>query len=499
MNPLWGLLLALPLIAAYLVRARVQRRTVSSLTIFRVLQEQVEVKRRFAVPHGLLSLLLVLLALVALVGSLLEPVPPRDVVVLLDQSTSMLAGDRQEQAREHLEAVVESLGRRDRIGLVDHRGRILLPLTEDHGAALELPLEPGGEPVPGATALARALGDEVLLIGDGGFGDGELQHLLVGEAADNLGITAVAARRTDGLGGLEVQVQVLNATDEDAVVPLQIGPELEGLWVPAGQQTSKTVVVDGEELLIRLPGEDGAAYDDQVSVRVGELTQARVLLLTERPDGFLASALRVHPRVELFVADSAESGQGYDLVLLEGVEGPTDARTVAFGVPAAHFGLEGQAVKRPTLIRWAFDDPALRFVDLDDIKVLRGEQIQGGEPLLETEQGALAVRLGDDLIVGFALEDSDLALRLGFVNLIANLVDHAAPPMDPTLIEGTLSSQESRLMPVRLGPEPQLDTGWALWRLALAAALLLLLAEAALQLRRRRRRLPQVQEQRHAA
>jgi hypothetical protein len=488
MSALWGLLLAIPVVAAYLVRARVQRRTVSSLTIFRVLQDQVEVKRRFAVPHGWLSLLMVLAALTALVGSLLETAPPRDVAVLFDHSASMAAGDRMSQASDHLDALLDGLQPRDRVALLDHTGRILVPLTADHEAVREhaATLSPAGSARPGALDVAQAVG-EVVLIGDGGV-TGQALHLGVGEAAPNHGLVAVGARRTDGLGGVEVQAQVLNASDEDALIPVQIGALREGLFVPAGEQVGLTRTLDDtDEVLVQIEGDDSLQADDLVKVTLAPLTTAKVLLVSERPDGFLASALRVHPRADLRVAEAWTAGD-WDLVVYEGIEGPLDGRTASFGVPAAHFGLEGREVKKPELIRWSFDDTALRFVELDTVKVLRAEELTGpGEALLETETGALAMRVEDDLVVGFGLSDTDLPLRLAFVNLVANLVDEAAPVMAPPVFEGVLSADETRLNPVVRGESPVVGSAFSVWRIALVLALLLLLAEAALPLLRRRR------------
>ncbi len=81
------------------------------------------------------------------------------------------------------------------------------------------------------------------------------------------------------------------------------------------------------------------------------------------------------------------------------------------------------------------------------------------QSLLDSEQGPLAVhaRLADqDLVVfGFAPHDSDLVLRVGFVNLIANAVEWAAPaaPDDPGALPAqVLPATESQLDPVRAIP-----------------------------------------------
>ena len=105
----------------------------------------------------------------------------------------------------------------------------------------------------------------------------------------------------------------------------------------------------------------------------------------------------------------------------------------------------------------------------------------------------LVVRAQDErdvVVFGFAPHDSDLVLRVGFVNLIANAVEWAAPaaPDDPGAEPPrVLPATESRLDPVRAIPgalqgdfadRPATDN--PLWRTLAWVALTLLLLEGLL-------------------
>jgi hypothetical protein len=73
--------------------------------------------------------------------------------------------------------------------------------------------------------------------------------------------------------------------------------------------------------------------------------------------------------------------------------------------------------------------------------------------LIDTEQGSLALAGqwdGREMVyVGFAPHQSDLVLRVGFVNFMANLVEWAAPapPEQEDDRSGVLSAIESRVAP----------------------------------------------------
>jgi hypothetical protein len=180
----------------------------------------------------------------------------------------------------------------------------------------------------------------------------------------------------------------------------------------------------------------------------------------------------LHPRVDLDVVGPYDTAphDSYDLVVLE-----TDVRQgslpetehlIAFGTDPAPLGLPtGKHLASPRILRWSFDDPLFRFVDLTDIDLPRGtvlpETGKDVTSLVDTENGALAVRRSEEnrqvVYFGFAPAESDLVLRVGFVNLMANVVEWSAPPAEAADEGATvLPASESLLDP---GPVPGTVSG----------------------------------------
>ena len=164
-------------------------------------------------------------------------------------------------------------------------------------------------------------------------------------------------------------------------------------------------------------------------------------------------------------------------------------------------------------MRWSFDDPLFRFVSFDEVQVPKADVLAVGEgqtALIDSDRGPLAVVARAEgrevLAFGFVPHESDFVLRVGFVNLVANLVEWAAPP--PPAAEG--EEAEAFALPAiesHVDPPPQISgttrgewsgpvrSHMALWRLLawLAAGLLALewlLPAAALGVGRLWSRLP---------
>jgi hypothetical protein len=103
----------------------------------------------------------------------------------------------------------------------------------------------------------------------------------------------------------------------------------------------------------------------------------------------------------------------------------------------------------------------------------------------------VAVRLareeGDVLAFGFGLRDTDLGLRAAWVNLVANLVDEAAPLPEVLPAQGLLDAAESAPPLVVEKPLPEVPLAALSWVL-LGLALFALLAEAVAAAARRGQR-----------
>ncbi len=470
--------LALPVVVAYFHRRRKTPLEVPSAILFRVIAGQATpASRAMARPRHLLSLLMLLLALAGLVIALADlqrdDEQPRNYIVVLDTSASMgttALGDDQtrlEHAVERLEEAVGKLGQQDRVALItaSDRATVRVGPSEDHGRVLEVAREqaPAGtsEGTPAALRIADAMcrANEhaaVVLLSDGvGVSAPStrcpIEHVAVGRKGPNVGISALSVREADTLGLAEIylavtadleapreaEVELLLDDKLTEVVPLDLPAEGEVkrlLRVPLlpGRRVTARLRSSGDDVL---PADDVAWAPRRLGGRI------QTLLITETRLSFTAEALRLHPRVDLSVIGPHDQtpSERFDLVLLEAPRPaaalPSARHVVTLGVPAAELGFASKAeVEGPEIVRWSFDNPLFRFVSFDEVQVPKAtilEVAAGQTALIDSDQGPLAVASSgpeqDRIAFGFLPHETDFVLRVGFVNLVANLVEWAAP------------------------------------------------------------------------
>ncbi len=499
--------LALPLIAAYLHRRRRTPKTVPSAMLFRLIAgPQTPTSRAMAKPRHLISLLLMLLALAGLITALAdlqrEGEQPRAYVVVLDTSASMGTqgvGDDQTRLQlgvEHLEQSLQRLGPRDRVALVTTgaQTQVKLGFTEDHGRVVEVArgLTPAGssdESISAlriADAMCRATEDAAIVFISDGVGVSApstrcpIEHVAIGRVGPNVGITALSVREADALGLAEVYLAVTADRDAEGQVDVAIGldghlMDVVSVDVPASGEAKKlhrVALPPGARVSARLdnvPADtlpaDNVAWTPR---RIGG--QVRVLLVSTTRLSFTAEALRLHPRVDLTVIGPFDEvpDPAYDLVVLETprpvAKLPAADHVLALGVEATDFGITSKgAIEEPEIVRWDFDDPMFRFVSFDRIQLpgaLVFEPTDEQTSLVDTDAGPIAVAARwedrDVIAFGFSPHASDFVLRVGFVNLVANAVEWATPPL-PAPEEG--SEAEAFAMPTtesRVTPPPQI-------------------------------------------
>ena len=543
------LALAVPVVLAYLHRRRRDKRVVSSSILFRALQSRVTATRQaVARPRHWLSLVLMLAVLAALVTGLAEvrseAEQPRTIIVVLDTSVSMGAHDEDEPSRleegiAKLAELVATLSPLDRVALIttgaetrvrvglttDHRrllaaARVATPAGDSSGVTAALRIADAMCPKPESPEPARPKPEstKILIVSDGvGVGSAgdtrcDVEQLLVGTAGPNYGITALSVREADALGLAEVHLGITSAaggSPRQLEVELSLDGELidvVSLDVPAGGEVEKIhrlKLGEGDWLSARLrsQGTDHLAADDEARAPRHAGRRVSVLLVAPPQASFVGSALQVHPRVDLTqaatVADyEPAAGTKLDLAIVEGLEALSReqaaqlpaAHLVVMGLPPDELGFSGgRQVEQPAIIRWSFDDPLFRFVDLADVEIPRAWLLPPTESsLIDTGEGSLAARrqLGQKPLVylGFAPAHSDLVLRVAFVNLVANLVEWAAPREPAPAGQGgsyVISAAESRIAPQELPDatewEPptiaQQAAGLGTWQLLLLAAL----------------------------
>ncbi len=533
------LALALPVVVAYFHRRRRTPLRVPSAILFRVIAgSATPSSRAMAKPRHLLSLLLLLVALLGLVAALADlqrdDEKARSYIVVLDTSASMGAtalGDdtpRLDDAVERLEQTLSKLGQQDRVALITAADRavVRVGLTEDHGRVLEVARQqqPRGtsEGTPAALRIADAMCRAndlaaIVLLSDGvGVSapstECPVEHVPVGRLGPNVGISALSVREADTLGLAEVYIAIASDLEEPAEAELELLlddqlVEVVPLDLPATGEIKRLLRIPlppGRRVTARLrDGRDDVLAADDVAWsprRVGN--RLRTLLITDTRLSFTADALRLHPRVDLSVIGPNDQSppEHFDLVVLEAPRAaaalPDTTHVVALGVPADDLGFATTqtGVEGLEIVRWSFDDPLFRFVSFREVQIPSASVLALGDgqtSLIDSDKGPLAVAGSDGhrqvVAFGFVPHESDFVLRVGFVNLIVNLVEWAAPPVatdedgeaesfalpaveshvdPPVQIQGTTRGEFSG--PVR--------TRAALWRLLawLAAGLLAL-------------------------
>lgn len=544
MSPLqpWALALAalaVPVVLAYLHRRRRTPLRVPSAILLRVIAGQATpTSRAVAKPRHILSLLLVLLALAGLVAALVDlqrdEERPRNTIVVLDTSASMGAtapGDdaaRLSQAVDRLEQAVGKLGQQDRIALVTAADDavVRVGLTEDHARVVEVAraLEPAGgsdgtvAALRIADAMCRANEHATVVLVSDGVGVSApstrcaIEHVPVGRLGPNVGINALAVREADALGLAEVYLAV--TADRDAPSEVEVELSVDGMLLevvpldlPAEGEVKRLLRVPmppGRRVTaqLRSPGLDLLAADDVAWAprRLGG--RVRALLVTDTRLSFTAEALRLHPRVDLSVIGPTDQTptESFDLLVLEAprpaVALPEASHVVVLGAPATDLGvaIRKEGAEGAEIVRWSFDDPLFRFVSFDDVQVPKANVLEVGEgqtALVDSDQGPLAVMATTAerkvLAFGFLPHETDFVLRVGFVNLVANLVEWAAPPA-PVVTEQEADSFALPAAESRIDPPTQIAgtarsewsgpvrTHMAPWRLLswLAAAILAL-------------------------
>lgn len=370
---------AAALVTLYVLRLRRQRVEVPFSPLWQQVLQERSASRLWDRLKRLLSLLLQLALLGLIVLALADPQSDaqrregRSVVIVLDASASMSAGDEEggrgrfERAVEHVRDAIARLGPRDEAMLVvmDRTVRPLTPFVRDPAALERALVDVAPSDTPGD--LGEALhfaGDALrdrprahLVVATDGAGQDAPTLALpahvalhlhpVGRSGDNVGITAFNVRRypanrTD----FEVYVRVENFADAPAEVELSVWAEgsmsaRQTLTLDAGASATRLigdVPAAGDELEARVrvvAGDvvDVFALDDVAYARVPEARPLRVLAVTPG-NLYLEGPLLLNPSLDVSVIapeayaapNAGDPSAGFDVTLFDGVTPPVADR-----------------------------------------------------------------------------------------------------------------------------------------------------------------------------
>jgi hypothetical protein len=366
----WGLI-SLPIILLlHVLRNRRQQLPISSLQLWRGLQQ----KKQGSLPRSIpLSVMLMLQLLVAtgLTLALAQPVfsfllkQPSHHIFILDLTTSMTAEDvglgsgaiasRFDLAKQSLQADLQSLAEQDAFTLIGLKAKPEV-LFSGTGAQKEQTLLALANLAPGATgidllaALDLAKGfidpnrqNQILILTDAAYSVDPAAlpmmpapvewQIISGQApAGNQAWLNVSARAWPD-GRQRLFGRVVNYSDQPVAKTIEVYADerrFDTLTIqlePQGE-TARVWTLPAQTLTaaLQLVEADSLALDNRADLLLTETNQAKVLLISETPDT-LSRALTAQPGVELSVASptaNTPDPANFDLVVYEGSALPLD-------------------------------------------------------------------------------------------------------------------------------------------------------------------------------
>lgn len=474
-----GFLAILPgIVALYFLKLKRREKEISSTWLWRPVLLDRQANSLWQKLRASLLLLIQLLAALALILAAARPyamvkaATAGNTVVLLDATGAMQAADLQPNRFEAARAEVRKLigqmpaGGKMSLLLLTRSPQIIVAGSSDRdglrrgldGARVTAGDGDLGQAMALAYSLLRGEGDgEIIIVGSGRYrGMGEIppspvpvRFIPISSAeAANLAVSAFATRLIDGSPMAFAQISNFGpsaggATAEFWADGQLVAVERQPIEPGESRAFAWTVPPDARELEVRLPVPDGLGLDNQAWALPGGQQKSRILLVSAG-NPFLLKALSLVPGADVTVRAPAGAATGtgtveaatdepFDLYVYDRTappEGPAPGRMLLIDPP----GATGERFVGKITPRTG--DPLLAFVDTAEVHVnlahrhslpadarilWTGETDQGEMPLLWTEGN-------DRAVFGFALQQSDLPLRIAFPILIQNLAAWLLPP-----------------------------------------------------------------------
>lgn len=462
------------IVALYFLKLRRREREISSTWLWRPVLLDRQANSLWQKLRVSLLLLVQLLAALALILAASHPfatvkaATAANTVILLDATGAMQATDvapnRFARAKEEVRRLIDQMpaGGRMSLILITRSPQILVAQSTSRDAltsALEAAEVTAGDGDAGqAMALAYSLlrgesDGQIILVGTGRYrGMGEIApspvpvtYIPVGGQAPNLAVSSLTTRLVEGEVLAYAQVSNFGPEPVQATVEFWadgklVGVEPQPIEPGESRAFSWAVPRGARELQVRIPAPDGLALDNQAWTLAAGSQRSRILLVTPG-NPFLSRALALIPGAEITEVQSYAPGD-YDLYVFDQTgppEGTPPGRMLLINPPTT--GEEravGQIIARTT-------DPLLRFVDAKEVHINKAylHQPAPGARILwegETEKGAMPLiwaEGNDRVIFAFAIQQSDLPLRVAFPILIQNLSGWLLPPapVDAALVQ----------------------------------------------------------------
>jgi hypothetical protein len=536
----FALLLAIPVIAFYLIKTRLQRRMVSTSLFWQQLTPQIYNTSIWRKLRRWLSLLLQLLFLTALVFALAQPLAswqslqPASLVIVLDPSISMEATDvsptRWERARQLAGQRLQQMRVFDEASLLvaSNPPQVLSNWTRSKRTLLralsEARLAGRGTDVRPAVALARNLAEgrthgQVVLFSDGNWAEPPIKEHLAGVEkvwlsgdSVNTGITLFGVRRAfTGPGEFQLAARVETHGSASVSGTLEIyrdgrimdaqpltvepGKAWEHTWDGRAEQT-----VRFEARLTGFPP-DRLTCDDRAEATL-PLQSAVNVELVAPANGFLDAALmslnhvtwkRIWPAEQL---GPAQPGTLY--VFYRSLPPPGFSPSACLLIDPTASGFWGElrgSIEQPLVSEFQRESVLLRHAGIENVSLQKAREFSpspGAEIFAESFGKPLIFGKWSGgsrwLVLPFDLETSDFVLRTAFPIVLGNIVESlrqeatvAAGPPVPGTVESALARTVSDDVPVGSQTKPAATVAWwsafPIWWWAVAFGAVWLLTE----------------------
>ena len=474
--------LAIPILLLYMLKLRRRQTQVSSTLLWEQLLRDRQANAPWQKLKRNLLLFLQLLILAALVFALARPalqtkvVASGSVIVLLDASASMNATDvtpsRFEEARKSVLTLINGLTNASSMTLilVAKTPQTLIAAESDSSllkaALTKAQVTQGSADWEAAFALAagatrNSASPTIVIVSDGGLPKsglpslpGEVRYIPIGNGNENIAISALALRASNGIPQLFAEVANYSNTNRTVLLSLYRGDELldarqlkvasdskvgismENL--PATTAVYKAQISDPANANAKL---DSLSQDD-TAFAIYQSSAARRVLLVSKGNLFLEQLLASLPGIQPFRALPADDGtlqipnDPFDLYVFDGyipAELPK-SNLLLINPPTNPFFEVGDAFKE--MSEFQVNEHALtQFVDWKTVHVLQAHKVSlpnWMNVLITTDDNPL-VFAGETngqriAALSFDLRESDLPLQIAYPILFSNLINYLAPP-----------------------------------------------------------------------
>jgi len=482
-------LVAIPIIALYLLRLRRKDVFVSSTMLWQKLVTDREANAPWQRLRPNLLLLLQLMILAFLVLAIARPYLPSqslaqgNVVVLLDGSASMLATDiepnRFAAAKSAVSELIDDLSGDDQMTLIQvgNIPTVLVPVSKDKAMLREALDTSTAETVEAdwSSALTLAAGmaqgfseAQIIIVSDGGLAGNlpplpaHVVFLLIGEGTENLAISALGTRETESGNQIFASVTNHGLNEQEATINIDVDGNLfESRYINIAAGDVSDTIWDLPEsahiITARLSdnADDMLALDNTAWTIHDSGRQYKTLLVTGG-NIFLETILSILPGIDAFhvspdLLNVTDLTDEYDLIVLDGVPMPDPLPDANFLVidPMASVTDQGDSnaslfstghTYSNTQITEVADNQMLQFVDWDGVNIRQATQINApwADSLVTSAEGSLILAGETEgrrlALLSFRLQDSDLPLQIAFPVLMANIVNWLTPG---SIIEGS--------------------------------------------------------------